>query len=29
MIAQKLGGELTCDESYTAGARFVLTLPTE
>lgn len=29
MIAQKLGGELTCDESYTEGARFVLTLPTE
>jgi signal transduction histidine kinase len=29
MIAQKLGGELTCDENYTEGARFVLTLPTE
>lgn len=28
-IAQKLGGDLTIDDSYTNGARFVLTLPFE
>ena len=28
-IAQKLGGDLTVDDSYTNGARFVLTLPFE
>lgn len=28
-IAQKLGGDLTIDKSYTNGARFVLTLPFE
>lgn len=28
-IAQKLGGDLTIDNTYTNGARFVLTLPVE
>ena len=28
-IARKLGGDLTLDESYNTGARFVLTLPVE
>jgi signal transduction histidine kinase len=28
-IAQKLGGDLTLDESYNEGARFILTLPVE
>ena len=28
-IAQKLGGDLTLDETYTEGARFVLSLPIE